>query len=216
MSDDWKKGHLVKLPKEGDIVSCKNWRGIMLLSIPGKVLARIILERLRTALDKTLWEEQAWFRQNRSCTDHIVTMRIIIEQSLEWQTLLYSVFVDFQKAFDSVDREVIWKLMHHYRFLPNFVSIIRQLYKNATCQVTDDGKLTEPFTVQTGVRQGCILSTTIFLIVVMRQSTTGRRTGIQWTFTKQLQDLNFADDIALLSNKHQDAQEKLYELNSFK
>nr|KAG5686938.1 hypothetical protein BaRGS_018927 [Batillaria attramentaria] len=79
---DWKKGHLVKLPKKGDLSSCSNWRGIMLLSIPGKVLTRIILERLKTALDKTLREKQAGFRNDRSCTDHIATMRIIIEQSL--------------------------------------------------------------------------------------------------------------------------------------
>nr|KAG5707117.1 hypothetical protein BaRGS_011828 [Batillaria attramentaria] len=139
-------------------------------------------------------------------------MRIIIEQSLEWQTPLYSTFVDFQKAFDSVDREVIWKLMSHYGFPPKFVNIIRQLYEDATCQVIHDGKLTEPFTVRTGVRQGCILSPTIFLMVVdwvMRQATDGKRTGIQWTFSKQLEDLDFADDIALLSHKQQDAQEKL-------
>nr|KAG5702316.1 hypothetical protein BaRGS_002983 [Batillaria attramentaria] len=179
---------------------------------PGKVLTRIILERLKTALDKTLREEQAGFRNDRSCTDHIATMRIIIEQSLEWQTPLYSTFVDFQKAFDSVDREVIWKLMSHYGFPPKFVNIIRQLYEDATCQVIHDGKLTEPFTVRTGVRQGCILSPTIFLMVVdwvMRQATDGKRTGIQWTFSKQLEDLDFADDIALLSHKQQDAQEKL-------
>nr|KAG5687076.1 hypothetical protein BaRGS_017094 [Batillaria attramentaria] len=126
---DWKKGHLVKLPKKGNLSSCSNWRGIMLLSIPGKVLTRIILERLKTALNKTLREEQAGFRNDRSCTDHIATMRIIIEQSLEWQTPLYSTFVDFQKAFDSVDREVIWKLMSHYGFPPKFVNIIRQLEK---------------------------------------------------------------------------------------
>ncbi|RUS90025.1 hypothetical protein EGW08_002212 [Elysia chlorotica] len=208
---DWKKGHLVKLPKKGDLSFCNNWRGIMLLSLPGKVLSRIILERLKTALDKTLREEQAGFRQDRSCTDHIATLRIIIEQSLEWQAPLYCIFVDFQKAFDSVDREVIWRLMHHYGFPPKFINIIRQLYENATCQVIHNGKLTEPFTVQTGVRQGCILSPTIFLMVidwVMRQSTTGKRTGIQWTLTKQLEDLDFADDIALLSHKYQDAQEK--------
>ena len=117
--DDWRKGLLVKLPKKGDLSSCNNWRGIMLLSIPGKVLSRIMLERLKDALDKRLREEQAGFRQDRSCTDHIATMRIIIEQSLEWQTPLYSIFVDFQKAFDSVDREVIWKLMEHYGFPPN-------------------------------------------------------------------------------------------------
>jgi len=210
--EDWKRGHLVKLPKKGDLSSCNNWRGIMLLSIPGKVLSKIILERLKAALDKTLRDEQAGFRQDRSCTDHIATMRIIIEQSLEWQTPLYTVFVDFQKAFDSVDRNVIWSLMHHYGFPPKFVTIIQQMYEDATCQVIHDGKLTEPFTVQTGVRQGCLLSPTIFLMVVdwvMRQSTVGQKTGIQWTLTTQLEDLDFADDISLLSHKHQDAQEKL-------
>ena len=75
--EDWKKGHMVKLPKKGDMSSCNNWRGIMLLSIPGKVLTRIIFERLKTAPDKNLRDEQAGFRQDRSCTDHIATMRII-------------------------------------------------------------------------------------------------------------------------------------------
>ena len=210
---DWKRGHLVKLPKKGDLSSCNNWRGIMLLSIPGKVLSRIILERLKTALDMTLRDEQAGFRQDRSCTDHIATMRIIVEQSLEWQTPLYTVFVDFQKAFDSVDRDVIWRLLNHYGFPAKFVNIIQQMYEDATCQVIHDGKLTEPFTVQTGVRQGCLLSSTIFLVVVdwvMRQSTAGQKTGIQWTFTRQLEDLDFADDISLLSHRQQDAQEKLW------
>ena len=139
-------------------------------------------------------------------------MPIIIEQSLEWQTPLYTVFVDFQKAFDSVDRDVIWRLMYHYSFPPKFVAIIQQLYEGTTCQVIHDGKLTEPFSVQTGVRQGCLLSPTISLMVVdwvMWQSTAGQRTGIQWTFTKQLEDLDFADDISLLPHKQQDAQEKL-------
>ena len=86
--------------------------------------------------------------------------------SLEWQAPLYAVFVDFQKAFDIVDRDVIWRLMHHYVFPPKFISIIQQLYKDATCQVIHEGKLTEPFNVQTGVHHGCLLSPTIFLMVV--------------------------------------------------
>ena len=99
--------------------------------------------------------------------------------------------------------------MYHYSFPPKFVAIIQQLYEDATCQVIHDGKLTEPVSVQTGVRQGCLLSPTIFLMVVdwvMRQSTAGQRTGIQWTFTKQLGDLDFTEDISLLSHKQQDAQ----------
>lgn len=104
---DWKRGHLVKLPKKGDLSQCGNWRGIMLLSVPSKVLTRVILERLREALDKRLRPEQAGFRQDRSCTDHIATLRMIIEQSIEWQSPLYLTFVDFEKAFDSLDRETI-------------------------------------------------------------------------------------------------------------
>ena len=105
--------------------------------------------------------------------------------------------------------------MYHYGFPPKFVNIIQQMYEDATCQVIHDGKLTEPFSVQTGVRQGCLLSPTIFVMVVdwvMRPSTADQRTDIQWTFTKQLEDLDFADDICLLSHKQQDAQEKLWRM----
>ena len=70
-------------------------------------------------------------------------MRIIIVKSLEWQTPLYKVFVDLQKAFDSVDREIIWGLMYHYGFFSMFVTITQQLYEDATFQVIHDGKLTE-------------------------------------------------------------------------
>ena len=61
---DWKKGHLVKLPKKGDLGSCKNWRGIMLLSVPSKVLTRIILDRLKDAVEEKLRPEQAGIRKD--------------------------------------------------------------------------------------------------------------------------------------------------------
>ena len=75
-----------------------------------------------------------------------------------------------------------------------------------------EGKLTEPFLVQTGIHQGCLLSPTIFLIVVgwvMRKATKDRRMGLQWTLTTQFEDLDFADDISLLAHRHKDAQTKL-------
>ena len=209
---DWKKGYLFKLPKKGDLSQCKNWRGIMLLSIPSKILSRIILERLKYALDDKLRQEQAGFRRNKSCTDQIATLRIIIEQSLEWQSALYLNFIDFEKAFDSVDREVIWKLLRYYGVPLKIIHLIQQLYENAACQVIHNGKLTEPFEVKTGVRQGCLLSPMIFLIAVdwiMRRTTDNEVTGIKWTNTKTLEDLDFAnDDICLVSHKLEDMQAK--------
>ena len=101
---DWKEGLINKLPKKGDLGNCNNYRGITLLSVPGKVLNRVILDRMKDAVDQQLRDEQAGFRKNRSCVDQIATLRIIIEQSLEWNSPLYVNFVDYEKAFDSVHR----------------------------------------------------------------------------------------------------------------
>jgi len=61
----------------------------VLLSVPGKVLNRIILERVREAVDPKHRDDQAGFRRNRSCADQIASLRIIVEQSIEWNSTLY-------------------------------------------------------------------------------------------------------------------------------
>ena len=111
---------------------------------------------MKAALDSLLRDEQVGFRQERSCTDQIATLRNIIEQSLEWNTGLYLVFVDFEKAFDSVDRDVIWQILRHYGVPEKIVNVIRCFYSGFECQMIHDGFLTEPFQVRTGVRQGCL------------------------------------------------------------
>lgn len=77
---EWK--HITELPKKGDFKDCKNWRGITLLSVPSKVFNKMLLERMKTAVDGRLRDEQAGFRSDRSCTVHIATLRIILEQSI--------------------------------------------------------------------------------------------------------------------------------------
>ncbi|RUS68444.1 hypothetical protein EGW08_023794 [Elysia chlorotica] len=145
---DLKKTPLFKAAHgKNNLFSCGIWRGIMLLFILGKMLTRIMSERLETTLEKRLRDEQAGV-----CTDHIATMRIIIEQSLEWRTPLNAIFGNFQKAFSSVDRDVIWRLMYLCGFPPDFATI-----EDATFQVIHDGKLTEPFNVKTDVH-ACLLA----------------------------------------------------------
>ena len=150
---EWKEGYLIKIPKKGDLSHCDNFRGITLLSVPGKVLNRIILELMKGEVDKTLREEQAGFRQDRSCTDQIATLRIIVEQSIEWNSSLYVNFVDYEKAFDSLDRETLWKILRHYGGLMKLVNMIKNSYERMSCRVTHDGQLTKNFEIRT-VRQG--------------------------------------------------------------
>ena len=180
------------------------------MSVVAKVLNRILITRLSKAVDEKLREQQTGFRKDRPYTDQIVALRIIIEQSLEWNTSLFLNFVDFEKDFDSLDRDVLWNLMAHYGIPQKFINIIRNSYNNMQCRVIHEGKLTESFDVKTGVKQGCLLSPFLFLLAIdyiMRESTEGKRNGIQWTMWQQLDDLDFADDIALISSTQQ-MQEK--------
>ncbi|VDP17428.1 unnamed protein product [Schistosoma margrebowiei] len=76
---NWKEGLLVKISKKGDLSNCDNYRGITLLSIPGNVFNRVLLNRMKDSLDAHLSDQQAEFRKDRSCTDQISTLRIIVE-----------------------------------------------------------------------------------------------------------------------------------------
>ena len=116
---------------------------------------------------------------------------------------LFINFVDFEKAFDSVDRDTL--------FFLKIVNIIRSSYEGMLCRVIHRGQPTEAFNVRTGVRQGCLLSPFLFLIAIdwiVRTATAQGRNGIQWTPWLQLDDLDFADDLALLSHTHRQMQEK--------
>ncbi|GFR64324.1 hypothetical protein ElyMa_001919700 [Elysia marginata] len=83
------------------------WKGSCeeVLGLRGKVFNRVILERLNVAFDEKLRKEQASSRKGKSCADQTATICIIVEQSLEWNSPLFVNFGDFEKAFDSVDRE---------------------------------------------------------------------------------------------------------------
>ena len=211
---DWKEGYIVRIPKKGDLSSCSNYRGISLLSVPSKIFNRVILNRIKDAVDPSLRDNQAGFRKNRSCTDQIATLRIIIEQSQEWRTPLYVNFLDYEKAFDSVDRTTLWKLLRHYGVPEKLVSLIRKSYDGMSCKVVSGKQLTDSFQVHTGVRQGCLLSPFLFLLAIdwiMKESTANQRNGIQWTLMgprTQVDDLDFADDLALLSSTRRQMQAK--------
>nr|KAG5688912.1 hypothetical protein BaRGS_009753 [Batillaria attramentaria] len=192
----WKEGIVHQAAKEGDLRDCSNYRGIMLLSVPGKVLNRILLERMREAVDPMLRDQQAGFRRNS-----------------HWSGTppLYINFIDYEKAFDSVDREALWKLLRHYGVPGKIISLIQCTYQDMSCRIAHAGQLSESFEVKTGVRQGCLLSPFLFLLVIdwiMKTTTAGRKNGIQWTLWTQLDDLDFADDLVLLSHSHSQMQDK--------
>ena len=153
----------------------------MLLPTPGKVLNRVLLERMKEAVDPKLRDQQAGLRRNKSCADQIGSLRIIVELSLEWNSPLYINFIDYVKAFDSIDRETTWKLPRHYGVPEEIIS--RCTYQDRSCRIAYAGHMSEGFEVKTGVRQVCLVLPFLFPVVidwVMEITTTGRNNGIQW------------------------------------
>jgi hypothetical protein len=114
--------------------------------------------------------------------------------------------------FDSINTEVMWKEVKRYGVRTQITSLIKETYRDYVCRIVHEGRVSESISVQTGVRQGCILSCTMFLVVtdaVMRSMTQGRRRGIQWGLVNKLEDLDFADDMCPLFETYGDMQMKL-------
>ncbi|VDP01758.1 unnamed protein product, partial [Schistosoma margrebowiei] len=171
----------------------------------------MLLNRKDDVVDAQLRDQQSKFLRDRLCTDRIATLRIIVEQSVEWNSSLYINFIDYEKAVDSVDSRKLWKRLRHYGVPKKIFNIIRNSYYGLQCKVVHGGQLTDAFQVRTRVRQSCLLSPFLFILVVdwiMRTSTSEVKHGIQWTAQNQLGDLDFADDLALLSRTHEQMQTK--------
>jgi len=79
---------------------------------------------------------------------------------------LYAVFVNFEKAFDLVNREAMWKEVKRCGVLKQIVNLIKETYREYVCRVVHEDCVSEPFPVRAGVRQGCILSPLMFLVVI--------------------------------------------------
>lgn len=121
-----------------------------------------------------------------------------MEQTIEWNSSLHVCFVDYEKAFDSADRETFWKIIESYGIPPKLVRMVKAM------QVKPVGSM------WSGVKQGCNMLGFLFLLVIdwiMRRTLEGDNTGIRWKLWSRLNDLDFVDDIALLSSTKQHSTE---------
>ena len=214
----WTTSVIVPLPKKGDLSLMTNYRGISLLSITAKVYNKILLNRIRDHVDPILRSNQAGFRSGRSCAQQIHILRRIMEGFQDYQLPLTVTFIDF-KAFDSINREVMFAVLRHYGIPEPLVNAIGALYNNSKSAVMVDGNISEPFEVSTGVLQGDILAPFLFIVLVdylLKKATSDLDSGAvthprrsRRYPVKVLNDLDFADDIALLESTIPRAQAQL-------
>ena len=200
--EDWKMSTIIPIHKSGSTMQCENYRGISLLSVPGKTYARILENRLRNGVEDKLLEYQSGFRPGRSVQDHIHTLRQLSETTYRYDREVHACFIDLQKAFDSVNRKEMWKALKEHDVNNNLVEAIKSFYVNPKSTVQVAGKTTNEFKIDVGVRQGCILSPLLFIILMNSISKQCRgmkplEVGMWKMRQIQLKMLAFADDLVI-------------------
>jgi len=230
---DLRDAHIITLYKnKGERSDCNNYRGISLLSIVGKVFARIALNRLQKLADRVYPESQCGFRAHRSTVDMIFSLRQLQEKCREQNMPLHLAFIDLTKAFDLVSREGLFSLLKKIGCPPTLLKIVQSFHDDMKARVFYDGTLSEPFPIKSGVKQGCVLAPTLFGIFfslllrhAFRSSDEGvyihtRSSGSLFNLARLkaktktrcvlIRELLFADDAALAAHSEDDLQSMVH------
>ncbi|GFR69105.1 endonuclease-reverse transcriptase [Elysia marginata] len=192
----WTQSLVITLPKKGNLKLCQNYRTISLISHPSKLMLKVVLSRLKPEAEKIISEEQAGFRPGRSTVEQICNIRILMEKYLQYQQELHHVSIAFTKAFDRVWHEVLGSTMRKYN-IDNLITVIENLYNKATSAVFCNNNIGDWFRTTVEVRQGCLLSPTLFNIFLERIVTDalGDHFGTVSIGGRPITNLRFADDI---------------------
>ena len=185
---DWQESFIVNLyTGKGDALNRGNYRGLKSIEQVMKVLERVVEGLIRQKIE--IDEMQCGFMSGRGTTDAIFIVRQLQEKHLAANKPLYMAFVDLEKAFDRVPRDVIWWAMRKLGIDEWLVRLVQSMYKDVGSRVRVGDGYSEEFGVGVGVHQGSVLSPLLFVIVLEALSREFR-TGCPW-------ELLYADDLMI-------------------
>ena len=221
----WTEGCILPFPKKGDLSLTNNYRGITLTSIAAEIYNTLLLNRIQPEIEKVLRRNQNGFRKSRSTVGQILTVRRIIEGVKAKSLPATLLFVDFSKAFDSVHREKMEKILFSYGIPKETVTAIMILYKNTKSMVRSPDGDTEFFDILAGVLQGDTLAPFLFVICLYYVLRTSVDKFSEYGFrlepkksrrypAKIITYADYADVLALLSDNFNHAHETLHLLEN--
>jgi len=162
---------IIPIYKKGSRDDCDNYRGISLMEHKMKWLERMILNRLGPFAEKydsgmVLPETQLGFRQDRSAVDAIMINRLLTNNALISMTHIYKCFIDLSKAYDRVDRPLLWELLRRLGIPHSLVRLIENLHTGSRATVVTPGfdTTSKQFPLERGLKQGSVLAPLLFNI----------------------------------------------------
>ena len=208
----WKKGIIQPILKGNELNAkvTSNYRGITLVCSAYKLYSHILLKRLESFCDDhdVICDEQNGFRKSRSCVEQLLTLTDIVQSRIHVGCEVFVCFLDFSKAYDRVNRDLLWNRLANIGVGTKYLDAMRSSYGEVTSCVRINGKKTDWFYIGNGVKQGCLLSPTLFNIYIntLVESIKQLNAGVKLDGGKSASILAYADDIVLISNSHEGLQ----------
>ena len=164
LSESQKNAIITLLYKSGEKEDVKNWRPISLLNADFKILAKCLANRLKTCMDKIVHPDQTCGIKGRTIFENIIFAQDAIFVAKRYNKPLAIISIDQTKAFDRLNHGFMFKILEKFGFGDSFISWIKTLYTDINSQICTNGYLSEPFTLERGVRQGCPLSPMLYTL----------------------------------------------------
>ena len=128
MATGLERSVFIPIPEKGNAKECSNYRTVALMSHASKVMLKILQARLQQYVNHELPDVQAGFRKGRGTRDQIANICWLIEKAREFQKNIYFCFIDYDKAFDYVDHNKLWKILKEIGILDHLTCLLRNLY----------------------------------------------------------------------------------------
>jgi len=220
LSISQRRGIISLIPKdENNLMVLSDWQPITLLNVNYKILARAIAKRIEPKLPKLVHSDQTGFVKARYIGQNMSLLNDLMEFTESSQFPGILLFIDFEKAFDTLEWSFIQHALKFFNFGPNIRKWITILYSDVESGVTNGGYMTNYFRVSRGARQGCPLSPLIFILSVeilaqkIRQNP--KITGIELPYSCEVKLSQFADNTTLICKDTSSLHESMSVLRKF-